>query len=124
MVPLALHVQEVDPVNRARTLSLVLAIGAVGGLLSQNIVGVMSDRTASRYGMRRPWILAGACAGTASMAALAAASSVPVLVLAWAATVVSYNAVLAGLGPLLPEHLPPDARGRVAGCCCACRTAG
>ena len=41
------------------TISLVLSLAGVSGLVVPPIVGYLSDRTAGRFGRRRPWILIG-----------------------------------------------------------------
>src|SRR4051812_44867907 len=49
--------------SRASSLSLISAIGVFGTMLAQPFIGVVSDRTRSRFGRRAPWILFGAIAG-------------------------------------------------------------
>ncbi|WP_188268567.1 MULTISPECIES: MFS transporter [unclassified Streptomyces] len=113
-ITLALRVQQIAPDNKAGVLSLVLSAGAVVALLGQNVFGLLSDRTTSRFGMRRPWIAAGAVSGALSLLLLANASSVPVLVVAWALTQLTFNALLAGLNPVVLDQVPSSQIGRVA----------
>lgn len=114
-VTLALKVAQIAPESRAGTLSLVLGVGAFIALVAQNIFGALSDRTTGRFGMRRPWLLAGLMTGIASLFLLAYAGSVPMLVLAWGATQLTFNVLLAGLNPVLPDHVPSKQLGRVSG---------
>ncbi|WP_318209489.1 MULTISPECIES: MFS transporter [unclassified Streptomyces] len=113
-VTLALRVQQIAPQDKAAALSLVLAVGAVVALLAQNIFGVLSDRTTSRFGMRRPWILIGALLGVASLGFLATADSIASLVASWALTQLTFNILLAGLTPVIPDQIPPAQLGRVS----------
>jgi MFS family permease len=113
-VTLALRVAQIAPGHKAAVLSLVLAVGAAVALVAQNIFGALSDRTTSRFGMRRPWIAVGAVAGVASLGFLATALSVGLLVLAWALTQLAFNILLAGLNPVLPDQVPSAQLGRVS----------
>ncbi|WP_329580678.1 MFS transporter [Streptomyces sp. NBC_01361] len=113
-VTLALRVQQIAPHHKASALSLVLTTGAVVALLAQNIFGALSDRTTSRFGMRRPWITAGALLGVLSLGLLATASSVAMVVLAWALVQLAFNILLAGLNPVIPDHVPSAQMGRVS----------
>lgn len=111
-VTLALRVQQLAPEHKAGVLSLVLAVGSAVALVAQNIFGALSDRTTSQFGMRRPWIAAGAVLGMASLGLLATASTVALVVLAWALTQLTFNILLAGLNPVLPDQVPSRQMGR------------
>ncbi len=113
-VTLALRVQQIAPDDKAATLSLVLTVGAAVAVVAQNVFGVLSDRTTSRFGMRRPWIVSGALLGVASLGFLSTADSVGMLVAAWALTQLTFNILLAGLNPVVPDQVPPAQLGKVS----------
>lgn len=115
MVTLALRARELAPENSEYWLSLVLAVGAVFALVGNPLAGWLSDRTTSPWGMRRPWLIGGALAGTASLWMVATAPSVGWLLAGWCLAQLSFNAVLAPLAALLPDHVPAARRGTVAG---------
>lgn len=54
---LALKIRQVNPEGAVGGLSLVLGVGAFVALVANPFFGRLSDRTTSRFGMRRPWIL-------------------------------------------------------------------
>ena len=54
VMTLALRVAEVAPDRKESVLSLALGLGALISLLVNPIAGLLSDRTTSRFGMRRP----------------------------------------------------------------------
>ncbi len=56
------QVSQVDPGRAATNLALVLPLGAAGALIGNPLAGALSDRTTSRFGRRRPWIVSGALA--------------------------------------------------------------
>ena len=115
MVTLALRVQELVPDRAATALSGVLSVGALFALFGNPLVGRLSDRTTSRWGMRRPWLIAGALGGAASLWIVATAPSIGGVLLGWCLVQLSFNAVLAPLAALLPDQVPQAQRGTVAG---------
>ena len=115
MVTLALRVQELAPANAASVLSAVLSVGALFALFGNPLVGRLSDRTTSRWGMRRPWLVAGALAGAGALWLVATAPSVAWVFVGWCLVQLSFNAVLAPLAALLPDQVPLAHRGTVAG---------
>ncbi|MDQ0646803.1 MFS family permease [Microbacterium natoriense] len=115
MVSMAFKVQHLDPVNTEGSLGLVMGVGAAFALIANPLVGRLSDRTTSRWGMRRPWILGGAIVGLGGFALIGAASSVWVVLLAWCLVQTSMNAVLAAANATLPDQVPVSSRGKVSG---------
>jgi hypothetical protein len=60
LVTLALKVDSLVGIERApSSLALVAGVGALLAMVSNPFFGKMSDRTASRLGMRRPWMVTG-----------------------------------------------------------------
>lgn len=114
-ITLALKVNQIDPAGKAVSLSLVLGVGAFVALIAQNIFGALSDRTTSRWGMRRPWILGGMLSGVIGLGLLAYADSILTVTVAWAFTQLTFNILLAGLNPVIPDQVPKRQLGRVSG---------
>ncbi|MGB3682257.1 MAG: MFS transporter [Rubrobacteraceae bacterium] len=115
VVSLAIKVQQVDPQTPVRSLSLVLGTGAFLALASNPVFGKLSDRTTSRFGMRRPWLLGGAVAGTLALLVVATAQSIFVVLVGWCLAQLAYNALYAAITALLPDQVPPAQRGRISG---------
>ncbi|MFJ4840648.1 MFS transporter [Streptomyces sp. NPDC088746] len=115
MLVLQIRAEEIAPDSKSSTLSLVLGVGAVFGLLANPVAGRLSDRCTWRLGMRRPILLAGALLGFAGLLLVAVAGGVPMLVIGWSLAQIGCNAVLAALMALMPDHVPQGARGRVSG---------
>lgn len=115
LVGLAMRVREIDPAHATGSLSLVVGVGALLALFGNPFFGRLSDRTTSRYGMRRPWLIAGACGGVAGLALVATAISVPQLLAGWCLTQLAYNAELAALTAILADRVPAAQRGTVSG---------
>jgi MFS family permease len=114
MVSMAFKVQHLDPANTEGSLGLVMGVGAAFALIANPLVGRLSDRTTSRWGMRRPWILGGAIVGLGGFVLIGAASSIWVVLLAWCLVQTSMNAVLAAANATLPDQVPVSSRGKVS----------
>jgi MFS family permease len=115
MVTLALRARQLAPTGSEYGLSLVLGVGALFALVSNPLVGWLSDRTSSPWGMRRPWLIGGALGGVLSLWLVSIAPSITWLAVGWCFAQLAFNAVLAPLAALLPDHVPAQRRGTVAG---------
>ena len=115
MVSMAFKIQHLDPASTEASLGLVMGVGAAFALIANPLVGRLSDRTTSRWGMRRPWILGGSIVGLGGFALIGAATSVWVVLLAWCLVQTAMNAVLAAANATLPDQVPVSNRGKVSG---------
>ncbi|MEU9735810.1 MFS transporter [Streptomyces sp. NPDC048002] len=116
MVTLALRVSQIVPEGeRGTALGQVLSVGALLAMLGNPVFGALSDRTTSRFGRRRPWLLGGMLAGLAGLAVVAAGSNVPTLLLGWALAQLGINAALAALTSCIPDLIPQAQMARVSG---------
>ena len=115
LMSLAMRVRVLAPAHAAGSLSLVVGVGALMALFGNPFFGRLSDRTTSRFGMRRPWLLVGALGGAGGLTVIATAGSVPQLLLGWCITQLAYNAELAALAAILADQVPASQRGTVSG---------
>ncbi|MFF3504388.1 MFS transporter [Streptomyces sp. NPDC003247] len=115
IVTLALRAQEIAPQSKASVLSLVLLLGTVSAAVANPVVGALSDRTTSRFGMRRPWLLGGSLAGIAGTLLVALLPSVGGMVLGWCLAQLGFNAVFAALYAVMADRIAPQQRGKVSG---------
>ena len=115
-VTLALKVNDlVGTASAPRSLALVVGAGSVVALVGNPLCGRLSDRTSSRMGMRRPWMVGGLLGGTAGVLTSATAPNLGLVVLGWCVAQLSFNAVLAVHVAVLPDQVPSAQRGVVAG---------
>jgi MFS family permease len=115
VVTLALRVQQVDPVNKERSLGLILGVGAFLATVANPLIGRLSDRTMSRFGRRRPWMIGGALGGFVGLTIIATVPTVPAIMVGWALAQLAFNALLAALTATIPDQFPVERRGRVSG---------
>jgi MFS family permease len=116
LVSLSLKINGLVGIDRAlNSLSLVAGTGALLAMFANPFFGRLSDRTASRLGMRRPWMIMGLLGGSLGILVVALAPSIGVVLVGWSIAQVFFNALLAALIAVLPDQVPVGQRGRVAG---------
>lgn len=115
LVTLALRIGQVDPAHKEVGLAVASSLGAVVALLSNPLFGRLSDRTASRWGRRRPWLVGGVLGGALGLAVVALVPSLPAIVAGWCVAQMSFNATIAALAATVPEQVPLAQRGLVSG---------
>ncbi|MDZ8276491.1 MFS transporter [Microbacterium aquimaris] len=117
MVSMAFKIQHISASTEEATaqLGMVLGVGALFALVANPLAGRLSDRTTSRFGMRRPWILGGSLVGLGGFALIGSATSIWVVLVAWCLVQASMNAVLAAANATLPDQVPTGSRGKVSG---------
>ena len=116
LVSLSLKVNALVGTDRApNSLSLVAGTGAFLAMFANPFFGRMSDRTTSRLGMRRPWMVIGLLGGSVGILVVALAPNIRVVLVGWCIAQVFFNALLAALVAVLPDQVPVAQRGRVAG---------
>lgn len=89
--------------------------GLVLAMIVQPLAGALSDRTHSRWGPRRPWILAGTLLGLAFLAAMALAGSFWWLLAAYLGLQIASNAAHGPAQGLIPDLVPRERRGLASG---------
>jgi MFS family permease len=124
MVSIALKLRQLSPGSAAHDLALVLSIGAGVAIVSNPIFGRLSDRTRSRFGRRRPWIVAGMLCGTLALVIVAQAQNVGMVLTGWCLAQLAFNAVLAAMVAVLPDQVPEENRGTVSGIIAVCLPIG
>ncbi|BBF71364.1 MFS transporter [Sphingomonas bisphenolicum] len=116
VMTLALRVGEIaSEAEKGRWLGIILAIGGFVALVATPICGALSDRTRSRLGRRRPWLLGGLVVAGAGLLLLGLAPKLLLLGLGWIICQAGFNAMQAGCLPILPDIIPVRWQGRVAG---------
>jgi len=90
-------------------------VGLILAMVVQPLAGGLSDRTRSRMGRRRPWILAGTLATLACLAVMAPASSLWQVALGYILLQVASNTAHGPAQGLIPDLVDPGRRGLASG---------
>ncbi|MGI5208542.1 MFS transporter [Spirillospora sp. CA-108201] len=104
-----------DPSRQVWDLGLITALGAGAAIVSSPVAGSLSDRTASRDGRRRPWVLASALVCSAALFALPLQTTVAGVGACWILVHGAANAMCAALCAAIPDRVPAARRGLVSG---------
>ncbi|MET0132026.1 MAG: MFS transporter, partial [Kibdelosporangium sp.] len=94
---------------------IVTGVGAAVAVVANPLVGLLSDRTTSRFGRRHPWTVLGAVAGAVGLVVLASAGNVVVMVLGWCLAQAGLNGMLAALLSAIPDRVPVAQRAKTGG---------
>jgi len=113
-ISLAIRVGQLAP-GHEEYLGYITGTGALVPLLTGPLFGVLSDRTRSRLGRRRPWMIAGTVVGMVSLLVMALAPSIWMLGLGWVLAQLGWGTALGNLGNSTADRLPENQRGKVAG---------
>jgi len=108
------QVAVLDAAHKFSNLSIATAIGVLAAIITNPIAGALSDRTTSRLGRRRPWLIVGTVLSAITLALMANATSFAALVLWWAIFHVAANAILAALSAVVPDQVPVRQRATVS----------
>jgi Na+/melibiose symporter-like transporter len=90
-------------------------VGLILAMVIQPLVGAFSDRTRSRWGRRRPWILAGTLFSLVFLAGMALAGGLWGLLLGYLLLQVASNTAHGPAQGLIPDLVPSDRRGLASG---------
>jgi MFS family permease len=104
-----------DDATKGLNLSIVAVFGGIIVMVITPLFGRLSDRTMSRLGKRRPWILYGAAVGSVGVVVLAFSDALWPVVVGWCIVQIGYGATNAALHALLADQIPTRIRARVSG---------
>ncbi len=96
-------------------LAIISICGAAMGLLTQILIGPLSDRCALRWGRRRPFLFGGTLLAIGAMLAFAWAGSFAGLVLAFVGIQLFLNVANGPYQALIPDQVPLDKQGAASG---------
>ena len=111
---LPLRAAAIDPAHKAALLSHLMISGAMTAGFANLLAGALSDRTRSRIGRRRPWMIAGLAGMMAAYGLIARAHSSAGLFAGLLAFQVTFNMFFAALGAIVADRVPDHQKGMVS----------
>ncbi len=93
---------------------IISAIAGACALIVFPLTGALSDRTTSRFGRRKPWILAGSLLFAASLVALALQTTLVGIGITWSLAISGFCMASAGITAMIADQVPVDQRGFVS----------
>ncbi len=113
-ISLSIRLQAIAP-GHDEYLGYITGAGAIAVVLTGPFLGMLSDRTRTRIGRRRPFMLAGMALGMVSLLVMATAPTALVLGAGWILAQLGWGQTLSNLQIRTADRLPEQQRGRVAG---------
>ena len=104
----------VGPENATTAQGLVLGIGAFAALIANPVFGRLSDRTTSRWGRRRPWMVGGSIVLALFLLMIALVNSVPLLIVGWFGAQLGANAAFAAYLATIADQVPPSQTAKIS----------
>jgi MFS family permease len=115
IIGIGLKVQSVVPLAEQTTaVGIIAGFGALFAVIGNVLFGRLSDRTTSRFGRRRPWLVAGTVVMTIAFVVMALGQSVPVITAGWCLAQLGANATLAPFIATISDQVPKFQRGSVS----------
>ena len=112
---LSLRIATIDPANKESVYGLAVSVGALLMLVTVPLGGALSDRTTSRFGRRRPWIIGCLVPALLAMAVIGTVSSLPVIAIAYVVGIAAAQAAFNAYAVIPVEGVPDNMRARVMG---------
>jgi MFS family permease len=108
------QVRHLAPDSQATNLALITTAGAVIALLTNVVIGAISDRTTSSFGRRRPWIMVGVCSAAVALVLMPLASSIAALVIGRMLLQFGSHTVVCTTAAVIPDRVPDRQKGRAS----------
>lgn len=113
-ISLAIRISQLAP-GHDEYLGYITGVGALAVMLTSPFLGIASDRTRTRLGRRRPFMITGTILGIVSLVVMATAPNVWILGFGWILAQLGWGQALANLQISTADRLPESQRGKVAG---------
>ena len=113
-VLLPLKAESIDPAGKALLLSQVAFFGALVASVANLLAGAISDRTTSRFGRRRPWMVLGSLGASGAYLVIMAARTPWALMAGIILFQLTFNLMFSALVAVMPDRVPDAQKGRVA----------
>lgn len=102
-------------IDKVVAFGIVSGIAGVFAFLAFPLTGALSDRTTSRFGRRRPWILGGAVLFAAALILLGVQQSLVGIGIFWSLALIGFCVSTAALTAVISDQVPVGQRGFVSG---------
>jgi MFS family permease len=107
--------ERVSPDVKSSAVALIAACQAIVAIAIQPLSGALSDRLVTRWGRRRPWMVAGVALQVLALLSLAVAPGYWSILLVMVGVELASNTAQGPYQGLLPDLLPPGSRGTASG---------
>jgi MFS family permease len=109
------HVLSDNWVDKVVAFGIISGIAGACALVAYPLTGALSDRTTSRFGRRRPWILGGALLFAASLVVLGLQDTMVGIGILWSLAIIGFCMLTSALTATISDQVPIHQRGFVSG---------
>ena len=102
-------------VDNVVAFGIISGIAGVCALVAYPLTGALSDRTTSRFGRRRPWILGGALLFALALVLLGLQHGLVGVGIFWSLALIGFCVLTAALTATISDQVPVNQRGYVSG---------
>lgn len=106
---------QIGNASQAILLGWLSALGAILSLFIPPVIGLLSDHTTSRYGRRRPYIVAGTLFVLLSAMSIVYTHNIVIFIIGLTFFQGSSNIITAAYQGLMPDRVPKEQRGAASG---------
>lgn len=110
---LALRIQELAP-GHEEILGYATGIAQTVFIITSPLIGIWSDRTRSRLGRRKPFIIGGILVGLVGLAVIGLSPSIPMMIVGWTVAMLGWANVGSTVLFIQADQLPDEQRGKVS----------
>ncbi|MFC3996958.1 MFS transporter [Nocardiopsis sediminis] len=111
---LAVRIDDLAP-GREEVLGYVTGTAQFTYIFLSPLLGVWSDRTRTRIGRRRPFMIGGALLGLLALGGISAAPNLPLVGVSWVLAMVGWASVGQAILNTQADRIPEEQRGRISG---------
>jgi MFS family permease len=104
-----------DWVDSVVSFGIISGVAGAFALVAYPVAGALSDRTTSRLGRRRPWILGGTLLFAASLVLLGLQTTMVGVGVFWSLAIIGFCVLTAALTATISDQVPVGQRGVVSG---------
>lgn len=105
----------VGAVGKEAALAWVSGLGAVAAMVFNPLAGALSDRTTSRWGRRRPWVVGGGISAALLAVVMSFQTSIVGLAFLWFLVLAAANLAFSAMIAYIPDQVPIRQRGLTSG---------
>nr|WP_218852710.1 MFS transporter [Spelaeicoccus albus] len=110
-----LQLQPTQWVDSVVAFGIISGIAGVCALIAYPVTGMLSDRTATRFGRRRPWMVVGTMVFAGALILLGAQHSMIGIGIFWCLALTGFCVLTAALTAIISDQVPVRQRGLVSG---------
>jgi MFS family permease len=104
----------IDPAHKTQLLAVIFFWGAITASVANLVAGAISDRTRSRFGRRRPWLILGILGALVAYGLIWAARTPLGLALGLCFFQLAFNFMFSALNAIVPDQVPDQQKGKVS----------